>query len=181
MKNSKGFTLIELLIVLMIFGILLAIATVSGSAWMNRYNVESQTKVMYANLLSARANAMKRNRTYFAVFTATRYSIYEDSNPAPDGNGTLETGAGGDTQVLQTNLNAKYAVTMTPAAAVVDTINFGSKGLVSWSLGVISVPTVTQQTMYVTSRTYGAAYDCIVIELTRLTMGVWDGATCKVQ
>ena len=85
------------------------------------------------------------------------------SNPAPDGNGTLETGVGGDTQWLQTNLNADYAVTIAPAAAVVDTINFDPRGVVSWSLGIVSVPTVTQQTIYVTSRNFGAAYDCIVI------------------
>ena len=181
MKKITGFTLIELLVVMIIIVIVLAIATVSGSVWRNRYLVESQTKQMYTDLLNARAKAMQRNRMYFAAFTTTRYTIYEDSNPAPDGNGTLETGVGGDTQWLQTNLNADYAVTIAPAAAVVDTINFGSRGLVSWSLGIVSVPTVTQQTIYVTSRRFGAAYDCIVIAQTRLTMGAWDGANCKIQ
>jgi prepilin-type N-terminal cleavage/methylation domain-containing protein len=181
MKKITGFTLIEILFVMVIMGILLAFATISGSVWMNRYRVESQTKQMYTDLLNARAKAMLRNKMYFAVFTATRYTVYEDSNPGPDGNGTLEAGAGGDKQVLQTNLNATYAVTLKPTAAVADTINFSSKGLVSWSLGIVSVPTVTQQTIYVTSKKSGVAYDCIVIAQTRLTMGAWDGANCKVQ
>jgi prepilin-type N-terminal cleavage/methylation domain-containing protein len=181
MKKITGFTMIELLVAMFIIGTLLAIAAVSGTAWMNRSRVESQTKQMYIDLLNARAKAMQRNRMYFAALTTTRYTIYEDSNPAPDGNGTLEAGVGGDTQVLQTNLNAAYAVTLAPSAAVVDTVNFSSRGVVSWSLGIVSVPTVTQQTLYVTSRKFGAAYDCIIIAQTRLTMGAWDGANCNVQ
>ena len=81
---------------------------------------------------------------------------------------------------MQVNLNGTYAVTMTPSASVVDTINFDQRGLVSWSLGIISVPTVTQQTIRVTN-SFGAAYDCIDITPMKIRMGEWKAGICNVQ
>jgi prepilin-type N-terminal cleavage/methylation domain-containing protein len=177
-KKNKGFTLIELVLVLAIIGTLLAIAGISGTAMLNKYRVESQTKQMYADLMNARVGALSKNRKYFVTPTATQYTIYEDTNPGPDGDGVLQ--AASDNRVMQVILNGTYAVTMTPAASVVNTINFDQRGLVSWSLGIVSVPTVTQQTIRVTN-SYGAAYDCIDISPMKIRMGSWNGAGCNVQ
>jgi Tfp pilus assembly protein FimT len=146
---------------------------------LNKYRVESQTKQMYTDLMNARVQAMKRNRTFFVVFNptpptsaATKYTIYEDTSPTPDGNGTLEPA--NDTKVLQTSLNAKYALTIPGDAA--NSINFDPKGLASMLPGAAGLP----QTIYVTAR-FNAAYDCILIEPIRITMGAWNGANCVVQ
>jgi prepilin-type N-terminal cleavage/methylation domain-containing protein len=176
-KNS-GFTIIELIVVLGIIAILLAIAVISGRDALNKYRVESQTKQMYADLMNARVSAMSKNRKYFVTPAATQYTIYEDTNNGPDGDGVLQ--AASDRQVMQRNLNPTYAVTMIPAAAVVDTINFDQRGLVSWSLGINAVPTVEQQTIHVTA-SYGAAYDCIDMSPIKIRMGAWNGASCNVQ
>jgi prepilin-type N-terminal cleavage/methylation domain-containing protein len=176
-KKNSGLSLIELMVVIAIIGTLLAIAGISGTEMLNKYRVESQTKQMYIDLMNARVGALSKNRKFFVTPTATQYTIYEDTNPGPDGDGVL---LASDNRVMQVNLNSTYAVTMTPAASVVDTINFDQRGFVSWSLGIVSVPTVTQQTIRVTN-SYGAAYDCIDISLMKIRMGEWNDGSCNVQ
>ena len=174
MKNNSGFTLLELLIVGIIIAILLGIAAISGRAWLNKYRVETQTKEMYTDLMNARLRAMQRNRTFFVVMAATQYTVYEDTNPAPDGDGVLQLA--NDTRFLRKNLDANFALTIPPLVAATS-INFDSKGLASIPPGG---PINAPQTIRVTAG-FNAAYNCIVIELTRITMGAWNGANCVVQ
>jgi prepilin-type N-terminal cleavage/methylation domain-containing protein len=176
MMDKKGFTLIELLLVMVIIGILLAIAGISGKTWLDKYRVETQMKEMAVDLMNARVSAMQRNRMYFMVFnptpTATQYTIYEDTGPGQqEGNGTFEPA---DRQVLQKSFNSNYALTI-PGVAV-NSINFDPKGLASMSPGQMG----PEQTIRVAA-TFGAAYDCIVISATKIRMGVWNGANCVVQ
>ena len=56
-KSNKGFTLIEVLIVVAILAIVLAIAIPSILGWIRKYNIESDTKKIYAFLQDARAKA----------------------------------------------------------------------------------------------------------------------------
>ena len=174
MKNNSGFSLLELLVVMLIMSILLGIAAISGRTWLTKYQVESQTKSLYTDLMNARVKAMQRNRTYFVVMAAAQYTIYEDTNPGPDGDGVLQPA--NDTRILQTKLNANYALTIPPVVAA-NSINFDPKGMAYVTPGS---PSNLPQTIYVTAR-FNAAYDCIVIEPIRITMGAWNGAICSVQ
>ncbi len=172
MMNKNGFTLIELIVVLGIIFILLAIAGISGKAWLDKYRVETQMKEMFVDLMHARVSAMQRNRLHIVTFNpsvaaATQYTIYEDTNPLPDGDGALQTAS--DRQVMQKNINPIYAV-QTGAIR----IDFNPKGLVSAGL-------VDTQTTVRVNGSFGSAYDCIVISLTRIRMGAWDGTDCIVQ
>jgi prepilin-type N-terminal cleavage/methylation domain-containing protein len=178
MKNNSGFSLLEMLVTMVIVSVLLSIAAISGSAWLKQYQVESQTKQLYTDLMNARAQAMQRNRTFFVVMAATQYTIYEDTNPGPDGDGVLQPA--NDTRILQKSLNANYSLTIPPVAAT--SINFEPKGLASMSPGLIGPPpsVYVPATIFVTSR-FNAAYDCIVIEPMRTTMGAWNGANCVVK
>ena len=89
-KNRNGVTLIELMIAISIIAILVVALGFEYRNWMGRYKVENQIKQMHTDFMNARIRAMTMNRMHFATETANAYTIYEDTNPAPDGNGTLE-------------------------------------------------------------------------------------------
>jgi len=161
MRNN-GITLIELIIVISIIGILAVALGFEFTGWMGKYRAESQIKEMYVDLMNARARAMQRNRMHFVTLGATQYIVYEDTNPAPDGNETLETAPGGDTQILQRNLNPSFSIVWTTASP----IRLNTRGLVPLSdTGSIRVAT-----------SLDADYDCIVIAETRINMGEWNGS-----
>lgn len=171
MEQRKGFTLIEVLLVMIIIAILLGIAGLYAKPWMDKYRVESQTRELYVDLMNARVRAMERNRMHFVAFSpaiasVTRYTVYEDTNTAPDGNGTPEEAD--DTLIMQKNFNPIYTMTWNGANA---RIQFDTRGLMSGSEGAI----------YVTNRSYGAAPDCVVISASKIRIGVWNGANCSAQ
>jgi len=164
--NRRGITLIELIVVVSVIGILVIALGFSFQGWMGKYKIESQIKEMYVDLMNARASAMQRNRMYFVSLTTTQYTIYEDTNTAPDGNETLETAS--DTQVLQKNTS----YTIVPALAFgVTQFRFNKNGLVSHNGTIRLSSTVTPD------------YDCIVLSPTRINMGQWNttSADCDVK
>ncbi len=167
--KENGITLIELIVVISVIGIMAVALGFGFQGWMGSYKVESQMKEMYVDLMNARARAMQKNRMHFVTLAATQYTLYEDTNTAPDGNGTLETATGGDTQVMQKNLNPHYSITWTTA----NTVRFKTGGLVPLSdAGSIRV-----------SSSSNADYDCIVIAETRINMGKWNETTssCDIK
>jgi prepilin-type N-terminal cleavage/methylation domain-containing protein len=167
MKNS-GITLIELIIVISIIGILVVALGFSFQGWIGGYNVESQMKEMYVDLMNARARAMEKNRTHFVSLTPTQYTIYEDTNPAIDGNGYLETAS--DFKVLQKKLDSRYPITWSDIS---DTqIDLNKRGLSS-------------DTKTICSNTKADAdYNCIEISASRINLGklttkIPNGGTCN--
>jgi prepilin-type N-terminal cleavage/methylation domain-containing protein len=168
MMSSKGFTLIELIIVISIIGILAIALGISFQGWIGRYKIESEFKEMYVDLMNAKTRAMSRNRTHFvSLTTTTQYTIYEDTNTVPDGNGTLETAS--DTQVLQKNLEVDHPITWSNAGDI--QIDFNTRGVSNDDKVICSNTDIESD------------YDCIVISATRVNLGklttrIPDGGTC---
>lgn len=154
-------TLMELLTVIAIIGILAGLGIVSFRGWINRYNIETEVKQMYADLMQARLLAMDKNRTHFATLSTGSYAIYDDTSPAPNGDGTLTVGS--DTQVYP-SATLTYPITWGGGS----TIEFTNRGLVN-----------TSKTICVYS-TFDPSYDCLLLSATRIRMGKLNaqGGSC---
>lgn len=154
---ESGFTLVEVMIVVALIGLVVVLAMNGYQAWAQRYRVENDVKEMFAGLMDARASAMQKKRVHFVTMTATGYGIYEDTNPAPDGDGVLTAA---DTFVRRGA--PRSSIISSPAA-----ISFFRDGTVSISDGYIRL-----------SSPVAADYDCIHLGKTRVKIGRFNGAAC---
>lgn len=167
MKHNNGFTLIEILVSIAIIGILATIATTGFTKLVEKYKVSYQARTMYADIMTARTMAVKKNRVYFINLSTDQYSVYEDTHTPPDGNGTLETAS--DSLISQKRLDK--AITWNDTA----TIKFTPRGLCSTLKTVCIYSSSTPE------------YDCIKISRTRvalgklLAQGTCSGDNCKAK
>ena len=160
-KNNDGFTLIELIIAVSIIAILVVALGFSFQGWMGKYRVENQIKQMHTDFMNARTRAMMMNRMHFVTEAANAYTIYEDTNPSPDGDGTLQTAT--DTRLPTYPKSVEYAINWTGPGTQ---INFDRRGMMAPAGSVHLTSTVD------------ADYDCLTVSQTRINMGKWNGATC---
>ncbi|MCL1927055.1 MAG: prepilin-type N-terminal cleavage/methylation domain-containing protein, partial [Syntrophorhabdaceae bacterium] len=180
-ESQKGITLLEILIVVAIVGILAAFAVGSFRETSDKYKVESEIKEMFANLMDVRGRAMQRSRVSFVRMLGNSYATYEDTVPAPDGNGILEiTGTSGDKEVVRVTLAPAHRIDMERLRGVLmpggldNTFRFEHSGVASVTgLGFIRIITTNTGTR--------PDYDCINIGPTRVKMGQFNaanGGTC---
>jgi prepilin-type N-terminal cleavage/methylation domain-containing protein len=157
-----GFTLVEILITLAILGILLVLAVGNFGGMNEKYKVEAETKQLYADMMDARGRAMQRDRVFFVQINGNDYQTYEDTSPAPDGDGALQ-----NTDTLAVNVKVSHTV-VTGNITVPLSFNFNRNGIASVA-GFIRVSSTTKPD-----------YDCIWIRATRIKMGQYNasGNTC---
>jgi len=153
--------MVEILITIAILGILLIIAGSDFMGLNERYKVEAETKQLYADLMDARGRAMQRNRKFFIRFSGTNYTTYEDTNTAPDGNGTWDNTL--DTMVANVSTSHTIITTFPGSAAVFE---FNRNGIAS----------VTGDIRF--NSNAKPDYDCITITPTRTKMGQYNGGGC---
>jgi type IV fimbrial biogenesis protein FimT len=108
MSNSKGFTMMELLIVIVIFGIVTAMAVPNFLGWMSNYNLRAAADELFSNMQYARLNAVKDNSEWALVFDTTNGIYYVCSD---NGDGDWTTMDAGQIQATE------RTVTLTDYAA----------------------------------------------------------------
>ena len=160
-NREQGVTLIELVIAVSVIAILVVALGFEYRNWMGRYRVEAEVKQLHTDLMNARARAMTMNRMHFATGTANTYSIFDDTNPAPDGNSVLETGS--DTRLPTYPKSVEYAINWTGTGTQ---INLDTRGMIGPTGSIRLISTVD------------ADYDCLTLSQTRINMGKWNGAMC---
>ena len=167
LDDKEGFTLVELMMVLAIIMILLGIAVLAFSTWSARYNIEAEIQQIYGDLAITRTRAMHRNRMHFVQLTAANYTVYEDTNPAPLGDGALTVGL--DAVFMQRIVSHPISMSLGLGGG----LNFDTRGFAA-NFG----PGQTEAICVLS--TVSPDYDCIVLSQARINMGkiVAQGGGC---
>lgn len=157
MTNNRGYTLIELLVVVSVATILTAALAFSFQGWMGSYQVESQTKTLYTDLINARARAMQINRSHFVDVKANNYRIFEDTIE----NETLDAG---DAPIpgFTNPKRLEYASNWT------GTITMDTRGTID-----------TAAEIFFDKRSNTPDYDCVVLSPVQIKMGQVKGGVCE--
>jgi type II secretion system protein H len=82
-KEQRGFTLIEMMIVLVIIGVLAAIAMPAYSTWKQQQAVNNAASSLLAHLKQARSLAVAENRSVSVAFGSTDYTFDADTTISP--------------------------------------------------------------------------------------------------
>jgi prepilin-type N-terminal cleavage/methylation domain-containing protein len=164
MRNESGVTLVELLVVVSIIGLLIIALGFSYEGWLWNYRIESMTKELYFDLSDARSLAMSHSRIHWAVLDTTQYTIFEDTNPNPEGDGVLD---GADNQVLQKQYEYNDYQLALVGGALPQTITFDRRGLISWG-------PAQNELMFRFINTRDPDLDCIVTEQSKIWMGEYN-------
>ncbi len=89
-KNDRGMTLVELIVVMIIVGLLIAVAIPNFSAWRKNYQIRAESERVYMDLILARSTAIKNNNDVIVTFNEANdsYTILDDTN----NNGSADSG-----------------------------------------------------------------------------------------
>lgn len=100
--NESGFTLMELILVVVVMGIVAAIAIPAFMGFLPSMRLNGAARQVMVDLMDARMEAVKQNnefRVFFGSPSANQYQVLDDD----DNNGTAGTGEAVTTKNIQDN------------------------------------------------------------------------------
>ncbi len=154
--KQHGFSLVELVLIVAIIGTLLSIAALEFSKMNRKSGLESQVKKMYADLMTAKLDAMRNRKKHLVSLGANQYTIRNYSSAA-DLVGT---------QILQNNL--AYPLSWSDGGG----ITFDTRGFANYS----SSNTRLDKSICVHSGVTPGV-DSIVLTATSINMGILTNQT----
>jgi type II secretory pathway pseudopilin PulG len=161
--NNKGFSLVELVTIVTIIGILLSISTLGFNSWQRKYNVEKQTKEMFADMNDLRLRAVQTKKQHRLVLQADSYLFkrYSSEGEDPD----TSTSAPVFKQYL------KYPIAKKDGSCVAgEQLNIDSRGYAD-----------TELVLKVGTNANDAALNCLIISTARTNMGKMENEECKAK
>lgn len=157
--GSRGFTLIEVVVVVLLVAFLVTIATLDFNSWIKKYQTESQTREMYADLEQLRLNAIQRKQRTAVYFGPNSYVF------------RVLTSAGLPQPYFRKTFNyeIKKGLALATFNIATDIVEFDSRGLTSNPLTIVVTPVQ-----------YGAGDNCIVISAGQTNLGrMLNASTCQ--
>lgn len=120
MEEKNGFTFIELAVAMTIMAILTAVFMPAALQWRTNQQLSQAARQVYADLQSARMQAVKHNRFAFVSFNvgAGTYVAWRDQG---DNNGTLEAT---DAIILRNQM---------PPGVKITSVSFSGSNIISFS------------------------------------------------
>lgn len=149
--------MVEMLVVITIIAIIMAISTIAFRDWVRKNSVESQFKTMYADLMTARSQALynKNGSGKSVKITTSGFSVYATT----------------DTSVAPV-IKKVLKVPVTPANTLID---FDEHGVATFN----SVDATTDAYVCVQANTTSAVFNSLIISKTRIQMGTFSGGACS--
>lgn len=151
---NKGFSLIELLVVIAIVGTLATIAAMQFGRSSRKSAVENQTRLLYADLMTVRSQAMYARQPRSIILTSSAYAVYSSS---------------------------EVSVTPVFTKALKQPISWnGADGQIDFDAsGLLSNPGAGGRSICITDDTNEASVDSIVLSMTRTQIGKRvEGGSC---
>ena len=105
MHDNKGFTIIEVIIVIVVIGIMAAIAVPNFLGYLPESRLKTAARDLFSNLQLAKIGAIRNNSDWAIVFNVAAGRYYVCSNDGGDG---TWTGPGSNDTVQKTVVLADY-------------------------------------------------------------------------
>jgi prepilin-type N-terminal cleavage/methylation domain-containing protein len=89
--QQRGYSLVEMVVIIGIISIVLAIATPNFNDYLKRFRTEAQARMLYSELLTARANALYQRRETRVKLYANKFEIYSSACDSGSGVAPIST------------------------------------------------------------------------------------------
>lgn len=164
--DSRGFTLVELIVVMVIIGIVIAVATLDFQSMQEKGQVEKQTRIIHSELSALRIDAMQKKQKS-AAFLGPKQIIFK--RYTSDAEAVLTGGTTISTISLQKEIR-NLAAMSTQLNVTTDRILIDTRGYSSnFTLVVLPV-------------NFNSVDNCILVSTARTNIGRMDDAsTCTAH